>query len=138
MDTFTKNQTSVHYTSNILRCEACNKKTSYVLDVLGNMIYCQQCFYNNLWKLLDNTEYIEVRRVETVFIEWKKMKAERDKMTYTLRYKILKRDNFKCVLCGGNDRLEIDHILPVSKWWKTIEKNLQTLCFPCNRGKSNS
>ena len=43
------------------------------------------------------------------------MKAERDKMTYTLRYKILKRDNFKCVLCGGNDRLEIDHILPVSK-----------------------
>ena len=76
--------------------------------------------------------------METVFIEWKKMKAERDKMTYTLRYKILKRDNFKCVLCGGNDRLEIDHILPVSKWWKTIEKNLQTLCFPCNRGKSNS
>lgn len=115
METFRKSDNSIHYTHDTLRCEVCNRKVKYVLDVLGNKAYCQTCFYNHLWDLLENVEYIEMRRVETIIIEGRKRKIERDKMTYALRYKVLKRDGFKCVLCGGNDRLEIDHILPVSK-----------------------
>lgn len=64
---------------------------------------------------------------------------ERNKMTQTLRYSVLERDGFVCKKCGhGNEdgaRLEVDHIIPVSKGGKTELSNLETLCKDCNRGK---
>lgn len=71
--------------------------------------------------------------------EW--MYEERKKLTSALRYKILKRDNYRCQLCGavGTDKdvqIEVDHKIPISKWGKTEESNLWTLCKKCNRGKS--
>jgi 5-methylcytosine-specific restriction endonuclease McrA len=63
---------------------------------------------------------------------------ERDRMTKSVRYDVMKRDNFKCRLCGANggeSALEIDHIVPVAKGGKTEMENLQTLCKECNRGK---
>ena len=69
--------------------------------------------------------------------EW--MYEERKKLTASIRYLILKRDNFTCVLCGakGPDgaKLEIDHIKPLYDWGKTEIINLRTLCKDCNRGK---
>lgn len=61
-----------------------------------------------------------------------------------IRLRVLKRDHFKCVLCGRNPatdsmvELHIDHIFPFSKGGKTIEENLRTLCRECNLGKGNS
>lgn len=60
-------------------------------------------------------------------------------MTKSLRYDIMKRDSFSCLLCGAtskDDNLEIDHIIPISKGGKTEKYNLKTLCYRCNRGKS--
>lgn len=60
-----------------------------------------------------------------------------------LRYKVLKRDNFKCVRCGVSPatdptcKLHVDHIVPFSKGGKTTVENLQTLCEECNLGKGN-
>lgn len=60
-----------------------------------------------------------------------------------LRYKVLCRDNFKCVRCGASPatdhscRLHIDHKIPFSKGGKTVFENLQTLCENCNLGKGN-
>lgn len=66
---------------------------------------------------------------------------ERAKMSDSLRYNVLKRDNFKCSLCGATIadgvKLHVDHIVPVSKGGKTEISNLQTLCERCNIGKSN-
>lgn len=62
----------------------------------------------------------------------------------SVRFMVLKRDNFSCVACGRSPAtvpglvLEIDHMLPWSKGGETVPKNLQTLCFDCNRGKSAS
>lgn len=59
------------------------------------------------------------------------------------RFKVMKRDGFKCVMCGASPAkdpsvvLHIDHIIPWSKGGETVEKNLQTLCQNCNLGKSN-
>jgi hypothetical protein len=72
--------------------------------------------------------------------EW--MYQERIKLTFGLRWIILKRDNYKCAICGkgaeDGAKLEVDHIVPVAKWGRTEESNLRTLCKPCNRGKGVS
>ena len=64
---------------------------------------------------------------------------QRSLMTSSKRYEILRRDNYRCLICGrtANDgaKLEVDHIVPVSKGGKTTDSNLQTLCRDCNQGK---
>ena len=67
-------------------------------------------------------------------------KYQRSILSDSLRYDVLKRDNFTCKICGAsflNDgvKLEVDHIFPISKGGKTEMNNLQTLCERCNRGK---
>lgn len=80
--------------------------------------------------------------------EWSKKKNyeisaryERSIMTDSIRYDVLKRDNYRCCICGISARegakLHVDHIVPVSKGGKTVMDNLQTLCERCNLGKSN-
>ena len=55
-----------------------------------------------------------------------------------MRYKVLKRDGFKCVACGRTTedgiKLHIDHKLPFSLGGIS---DLQTLCNECNISKSN-
>ena len=70
-------------------------------------------------------------------------KEQRALMTIKLREHIKKRDNFTCCNCDNSTHkepnllLEIDHIIPISKGGYTKEENLQTLCWKCNRAKSN-
>lgn len=70
-------------------------------------------------------------------------KEQRALMTPKLRTHIKERDNYTCQECGNSTHeepnllLEIDHIRPISKGGSTIESNLQTLCWKCNRAKSN-
>jgi hypothetical protein len=71
----------------------------------------------------------------------------RRKVNRSVRYRILKRDGFRCQLCGrGKDdvddegkpvRLHVDHILPIGAGGTSDDSNLQTLCFDCNRGKGD-
>lgn len=66
---------------------------------------------------------------------------ERAAMTDSLRYSVMARDNFACVLCGSTTddgvKLHVDHIFPVSKGGKTTMSNLRTLCDRCNLGKGD-
>ena len=60
-----------------------------------------------------------------------------------MRFIVMKRDNFKCCMCGRSPattpglELHIDHIIPWSKGGETVIDNLQTLCSKCNLGKSD-
>lgn len=64
---------------------------------------------------------------------------QRSLMSSSLRYDIMKRDGFRCVLCGRDRsdgvKLHVDHIIPVSKGGLTQPQNLRTLCDSCNLGK---
>lgn len=59
-----------------------------------------------------------------------------------LRFRILKRDGYRCQLCGQNAqdgvKLEVDHKHPRSKGGTDDPTNLWTLCFDCNRGKRDN
>lgn len=69
-------------------------------------------------------------------------KTKRD-INLRLRFLVMKRDNFKCCICGNSPakdptiELHIDHIVPWAKGGETVLDNLQTLCSKCNLGKSD-
>lgn len=58
-----------------------------------------------------------------------------------LRYRVLKRDRFRCVSCGRSPatdlgcELHVDHVHPFSKGGKTTLDNLRSSCAECNLGK---
>jgi hypothetical protein len=54
-----------------------------------------------------------------------------------IRHQVLQRDEFCCQQCGSTHELQIDHIRPVSLGGDNAITNLQVLCGPCNRRKSN-
>ena len=80
----------------------------------------------------------EIIRVKTIITA-----GDRRDIGLGLRYKVLSRDNFKCVRCGRNPatnpivELHVDHKIPFSMGGKTIFENLETKCKECNLGKSN-
>ena len=50
---------------------------------------------------------------------------------------VWQRDRGRCVVCGSQEKLEYDHIIPVSRGGANTVRNIQLLCEPCNRQKSN-
>lgn len=81
-----------------------------------------------------------------------KKKRDRDKFFKsmewkTLRYDVLRENESRCQICGRvagevsksgqKISMEVDHILPVSKFWELrgYRKNLMCVCNECNRGK---
>jgi hypothetical protein len=69
--------------------------------------------------------------------------AEKRKIPLGVRYDVLKRDRFRCVLCGRSPathvgvELHVDHIWPDSKEGPATHDNLRTTCADCNIGKGN-
>lgn len=84
-------------------------------------------------------EYLKLKETKKLYEI--SSRVERSKMSESMRYDVLKRDGFRCQICGATSKdgvnLQVDHIIPVSKGGKTEMSNLQTLCSRCNIGKSN-
>jgi hypothetical protein len=51
------------------------------------------------------------------------------------RERIYARDGFRCVECGTDEDLTLDHIHPRSLAGSDRDENLRTLCRPCNSRK---
>ncbi len=51
---------------------------------------------------------------------------------------VWRRDGGKCVRCGSKEKLEYDHIIPISKGGSNTARNIELLCEKCNREKSNN
>jgi hypothetical protein len=61
--------------------------------------------------------------------------ARRERIPDSVRLFVWQRDQGKCVKCGGAEKLEFDHIIPIAKGGSNTERNIQLLCEQCNRAK---
>jgi hypothetical protein len=52
-----------------------------------------------------------------------------------LAAQVFSRDGDKCVDCGSTEKLELDHVLPISRGGKSELSNLAVRCRSCNRRK---
>jgi len=71
---------------------------------------------------------------------WDYRMMEDDPVPESVRYRLLKKADGRCSLCGATKKetvLHIDHIVPRSRGGLNDESNLQVLCLKCNLGKSN-
>ncbi len=64
--------------------------------------------------------------------------ASREVISDEVRMFVWQRDGGACVRCGGREKLEFDHIIPVADGGSSTERNVQLLCEPCNRSKGRS
>ncbi len=49
---------------------------------------------------------------------------------------VLERDSYSCVYCASQEKLVVDHVVPVSRGGWTDIDNLVTACRRCNSGKA--
>jgi len=64
-------------------------------------------------------------------------RRQRTPISESVRNSVWRRDQGKCMICGGQNNLEFDHIIPFSKGGSNTARNLQLLCEACNRRKHN-
>lgn len=93
----------------------------------------------HIWWYREAKEYIEWFMLQSLWKSYIRRKA----INSNIRYAILEKSWFKCQACwekpnSNNDvTLEIDHIIPHSMWWLSVENNYQVLCMKCNVSKWN-
>lgn len=63
--------------------------------------------------------------------------GERQPISKEIQREVWQRDQGKCVECGSREALEFDHIIAFSRGGANTVRNLQLLCGPCNRRKSD-
>ena len=84
-------------------------------------------FDRNLMLLLDELNSTSSKR------------TRRKGISPNTRFEILKRDKYKCQICGKNQKhgvtLHIDHRIAVANGGTNNVENLWVLCSPCNLGK---
>lgn len=65
-------------------------------------------------------------------------KRRREAITESVRVAVMTRAGQCCEICGSNQNLHIDHVVPFSKGGSNDMKNLQLLCRDCNLRKGGN
>lgn len=105
----------------------------WLLQIVLNLIECPSC--NLFRKEIESDKYQKkINRYGARFTPGKRIV-----FTKKERFEILKRDNYRCQLCGRNAqdnvKLHIDHKIPLAKGGTNRKDNLWVLCIDCNKGK---
>lgn len=105
--------------------------------------------FNGFFKLIDSWNQIQNKRNVFKFkmigipynpeINSTNIVIERRRIIPTkVKIEVWKRDKGRCVICGSNDELHFDHVLPFSKGGTSFSaKNVQLLCARHNLEKSD-
>jgi hypothetical protein len=121
----------------------------YEKNVYAFVLY-QNCFYeifedytDDKIRLLVLEDADEERRMfEKLKLKYEnsqiaQIEYQRVQIPEEVRIAVWRRDQGKCVKCSSREKLEYDHIIPVSKGGSNTVRNIELLCEKCNREKSN-
>jgi hypothetical protein len=106
---------------------------------LDHLIFPSAKGYMSSWIVLDSKEKEENWLTDIGEIQ-KPGKSSRS-VSKSLRFAVLRRDNFTCTYCGGRPpevKLHIDHEIPWSNGGPSEMSNLRTACSACNLGKGST
>lgn len=89
---------------------------------------------------LEDDERKKFERLKHKFTvaEQEEKEGKRPAIPEEVRIAVWRRDDGKCVKCGSRERLEYDHIIPLSKGGSNTVRNIELLCEKCNREKSGN
>ena len=96
------------------------------------------------WNMMKEWVFAEAKEdvLKHIFNEVKKripeVKTRTRGIPAKIRYDVYLRDNGSCVLCGEDENIEFDHIIPFSKGGAHSIENLRVLCRKCNRSRGNN
>jgi hypothetical protein len=62
-------------------------------------------------------------------------RRRRQPIPESVRHEVWRRDEGRCVDCGSRERLEFDHIIPLSRGGSNTARNVELRCEVCNRKK---
>jgi len=62
----------------------------------------------------------------------------RPRIPENIRIEVWRRDGGKCARCESREKLEYDHIVPISRGGSNTARNIELLCEKHNRSKSNN
>ncbi len=82
--------------------------------------------------------YFEKLKIKFDEAETVESTYERPRIPESVRVEVWRRDGGKCARCGSREKLEYDHIVPISKGGSNTARNIELLCEKCNRSKSNN
>lgn len=66
------------------------------------------------------------------------LEPNRSKISHRKKRQVFSRDAHRCVRCGSDQHLTIDHKIPRSAGGGNELENLQLLCLICNQQKGSS
>jgi hypothetical protein len=90
------------------------------------------------WQILAS-RYLDQEEAElATMLGGSNPESSRERITTEVRRAVWIRDQGKCTRCESRERLEYDHIVPVSRGGGNTERNIELLCEACNRLKSDS
>jgi hypothetical protein len=107
-----------------------SKETSWPLTLLeaGFVAYVVSAI---TWKVLRKVFGLQDEEEE------QQTAYRRESLSAAVKREVWRRDDGRCSQCGSRERLEYDHIIPVSQGGSNTVRNIELLCEPCNRRKGS-
>ena len=127
-------------------CKLCNNDSGVnsgaPVLVFNNKPICYSCYIEMIGKIYKMAGFGDGGMIHLIFARCLDSSHNRRKRKRISHYnqiykRLLFKYKFKCVLCGMNEDLTIDHIIPVSKGGSDEESNLQLMCKSCNSRKGD-